>query len=473
MEQLRGGDHLWFAIETEHAPLHFVGVAVYDPSTRDRGAIDIEDLKATVASELPRLPLRKRLVLAPWRVDLPYWVDAADFDLDDHVRELTLPSPGDRSAFLATMTSLLEKPFDRSKPLWEMNLVSDLGGIDEFPDGSFAVFVRVHHGQFDGTTALKLLNALHTTEAASAADRSPPWRPERTPSPAELVLRAPWHVAQRLWTSATVAGTLAPKLARRLTARSRRASPSSRRSPIPRTRFAEPLASHRRVFEFLRLPLDQVLAVRKMVPGATVNDVATTIAGGAVRRYLESLDELPDEPVVVLMPVSAHAPGSPDDSGNRISLMTAAVHTEIADPLERLRRGQQASARSKQTTRDVGAGNVADLLDALPTNLLDLAAEPLSRAGVLGRIPLPFSGISLTNVPGPREPLYFDGARMVTLFGATFLVDVMGLIIAITSYCDELLVGFTSTPEAVPDPAFLADCFRASFEELRDAALSD
>ncbi len=153
--------------------------------------------------------------------------------------------------------------------------------------------------------------------------------------------------------------------------------------------------------------------------------------------------------------------------------MAATVHTEIADPLERLRRGQQSSARSKQTTQDVGAGNVADLLDVLPTNLLDLAAEPLARSGLLGTVPLPFSGISLTNVPGPRKPLYFDGARMVTLFGATFLVDVMGLIIAITSYCDELLVAFTSTPEAVPDPGFLADCFRESYEELRDAALGD
>ena len=172
------------------------------------------------------------------------------------------------------------------------------------------------------------------------------------------------------------------------------------------------------------------------------------------------------------MPVSAHAPDSRTEIGNRISLMTATVHTEIADPVERLRRGRQASARSKKAGQEIGAGNIADLLDVLPTNALDLAAEPLIRSGILETLPLPFSGISLTNVPGPREPLYFDGARMVTLLGATFLVDIMGLIIAITSYCDELVVAFTSTPEAVPDPGFLADCFRASYEELREAALA-
>jgi WS/DGAT/MGAT family acyltransferase len=457
-------------LETEHAPLHFVGAAVYDPSTRAGGAIGLDDLKATMEKALNRLPLRKKLVSAPWRLDLPYWVDAEGFDLDDHVRELTLPPPGDRTAFLAVITALLEAPFDRSRPLWEMNLISDLDGVDDFPKGSFAVLVRVHHGQFDGTTALKLLNALHTDRPEPVDDTVSSWAPERTPTGPELLMRAPWHFVERMWRTAGVTSTVAPMLARRMGRRSGGASPA--RPPVPRTRFSSRLESHRRVFDFLHLPLDDVLAIRTVVEGATVNDVASTIAGGALRRYLESVDELPDEPLVVMMPISAHAPGSQSEIGNRISLMTATIHTEIADPLERLRLGREASARSKRASQEMGAGNIADLLDVLPTNALDLASEPLIRSGILETLPLPFSGISLTNVPGPREPLYFDGARMVTLLGATFLVDVMGLIIAITSYCDNLLVAFTSTPEVVPDSGFLADCFRQSYEELRDAAAS-
>lgn len=476
MEQLRGSDHLWFAIETEHAPLHFVGAAVYDPSTRVEGPIGIGELRATVERALDRLPLRKRLVTVPWRLDRPYWVDAEDFDLADHVRERTLGSPGDRSAFLAAITDLLEAPFDRSRPLWEMNLIRDLSGIDEFPNGSFAVLVRVHHGQFDGTTALRLLNALHEDRPEPIDDTAPSRTPERTPSGTELVMRAPWNLAGRMWRTATVTRTMMPTLVQRMSRRRsevrRGGGAASPRPSTPRTRFSSRLASHRRVFEFLHLPLDEVQEIRKAVEGATVNDVASTIAAGALRRYLESLDELPDEPLVVMMPVSAHAADSRDEIGTRISLMTATIHTELADPLERLRRGRRATSRSKRTTREVGAANVADLLDLLPTNALDLAFEPLMQSGIVEALPLPFSGISLTNVPGPREPLYFDGARMVTLVGATFLVDVMGLMIAITSYCDELLVAFTSTPEAVPDPAFLADCFRESYHELRDAALS-
>jgi hypothetical protein len=118
----------------------------------------------------------------------------------------------------------------------------------------------------------------------------------------------------------------------------------------------------------------------------------------------------------------------------------------------------------------VGAGRVSDVLDVLPTNALGLVMGPLADSGLLEALPMPFSGIALTNVPGPPEPLYFDGARMVTLLGATFLYDFVGLIIAITSYCDELLIAFTSSPEMVPDPEALADCFRESWEELRDAA---
>ena len=99
-----------------------------------------------------------------------------------------------------------------------------------------------------------------------------------------------------------------------------------------------------------------------------------------------------------------------------------------------------------------------------------LLAEPLSRSRLLDRIQLPFSGIALTNVPGPPRTLYLDGARMITLLGGTFLLDRLGLIIAVTSYEDRLIITFTSTPEAVPDPELLAACFRESFDALERAA---
>lgn len=476
MRQLTGSDHLWFALETDHAPMHFVGAAVYDPSTRPGGVPGLADLRRVVEKELPRLPLRTRLLNAPWRADLPYWVDDADFDLGHHVRELALRPPGDRDAFLDAITDLLEAPFDLSRPLWEMCLVRDLDGVGDFPPGCFAVMVRVHHGQFDGTTALRLMNSLHEQRDDRDGEPASAWAPERAPSAPELLLRAPWHAAGRAWRGARAAGTMAPALLRRAgRGAGRRAGgpprgPSAPRPEVPHTRFSSRLASDRRVFDFLHLPLDEVRRIRTAVEGATVNDVASTIAAGALRRYLASVGELPEEPLVVMMPVSAHDAGSEREAGNRISLMTATAHTELADPLERLRAGRAASARSKRATTEVGAQRVADLVDALPTNLLDLLAEPLLRSGIPDALPLPFSGVALTNVPGPPEPLHFDGARMVTLLGATFLYDFVGLIIAITSYCDELLVAFTSTPEAVPDPGVLADCFRESYHELRRAA---
>ena len=470
MRQLRGGDHLWFALETDHAPLHFVGAAVYDPSTRRGGTVDVADLKLAVGREVHRLPLRERLLTAPWRLDLPYWIDADDFDIDDHIGEIALRPLGGRDAFRAAITDFLEAPFDRSRPLWEMRLVRDLTGIEDFPDGSFAVLVRVHHGQFDGTTALRLLDSLHTPPAEPEAERPELGRAERTPTTSELIARAPWHFLERSSRAAAVAYRLAPTLGRRLT---RRPTTTGAAAPVPRTRFSSHLASSRRVFDFLQLPLDEITAIKGSVDGATVNDVASAIAGGALRRFLQSHDELPDSPLVVVMPVSAHDRDTEALTGNRISLMTATVHTEVADPLERLRKVCAASTRSKRATRDVGTRNIADLIDALPTNALDLLAEPLSRSRILERLPLPFSGITLTNVPGPRETLHFDGARMVTLLGATFLLDGLGLIIAVTSYCDQLIITFTSTPEAVPDPTLLASAFRESFEELCHAATTE
>jgi hypothetical protein len=106
------------------------------------------------------------------------------------------------------------------------------------------------------------------------------------------------------------------------------------------------------------------------------------------------------------------------------------------------------------------------MLDALPTYLLGPPIEQFVRSGLASHIPMGFSGIALTNAQGSREPLYFDGARMVKTHGCAFLFDGLGLLVAATNYCDDFLIQITSSPEILPDPEFLLSCLRESFEEL-------
>jgi hypothetical protein len=112
---------------------------------------------------------------------------------------------------------------------------------------------------------------------------------------------------------------------------------------------------------------------------------------------------------------------------------------------------------------------VADLIDVLPTNLMDVVIEQLDRIGLADRLSLGMSGIGLTNVPGPAEPLYLDGARLVRSLGCTFLTNGEGLIVLVSTYCDEVTIQFVSTPEMMPDPDFFKECLRKAYEELADA----
>jgi WS/DGAT/MGAT family acyltransferase len=466
MKQLAGGDDIWFAIETDSTPMHILQVGIYDPSTSESGTVDLHDVKAFVRERLVGLPLRQKLLEVPWNADFPYWIEDEDFDLDWHIRQVRVPAPGDWPALIAVLAVIMEEPLDRARPLWEMVLLTGLGALEGVPEGCFALAQKVHHGQFDGTNIVRLSSRLHSTEPTAEPPPRDDWSPERTPSGVELLMRAPWNRTQRLWKGAQVLGKNAPKLIEMLVPGDTGDSSGKQSRPVPKTRFDHAIGTRERVFDGLVLPLKDVMPLRHRVDGATVNDVALSICAGALRKYLRAHGELPKDPLVISPPVSAHEEDEEDSTGNRISMMFVTLPTDVADPLERLRLVREATKRSKNTTAEVGAGNVADVIDIIPTYLLGPAIEQIVRFGLTEYLPQPASGVSITNVPGPRKPSYFHGARLVRGIGCPFLFDGVGLIIAISSYCDDFLFQFGSTPKMMPDPEFFVACLREAYDEL-------
>jgi WS/DGAT/MGAT family acyltransferase len=469
MRQLAGGDDIWFAIETENTPMHILSVAIYDPATGEAGSFELDDVKAFLQERLGGLPLRRRLLSVPWNADFPYWIEDENFDLDRHLHHIPVEPPGDWPALLATVGRIMEVPLDRSRPLWDLYLITGLGEIEGAPPGCFALATKLHHGQFDGTNLMRLMRRLQATEPTPPPPPPDDWSPERTPSGFELLMRAPWNRTRRLVKGARVLRENVPKWIQALAPQDRGEASSEKSRPVAKTRFARSLGTRERVFDGLVLPLKDVMALRHRVEGATVNDVALAICTGALRRYLQAHGELPEDPLVISAPVSAHEEGESEDAGNRISVMFVTLPTNVADPLERLRRVREATSRSKTTSRELGAGNVADVLDTIPTYLLGPAFEQIVRFGLAEYLPQPACGVSITNVPGPRKPGYFRGARCVRALGCAFLFDGVGLIIAISSYCDDFLVQFTSTPTMMPDPAFFTECLREAYSELAAA----
>ena len=208
-------------------------------------------------------------------------------------------------------------------------------------------------------------------------------------------------------------------------------------------------------------PLDDIKRIRKAVPGATVNDTVLSIAAGAVREYLESKHELPDVSLRVLAPINTRTESEFGQAGNRISMFFPDVHTEIADPMERLAAVYASTRHAKQVADGIGAREMTDINLHSPAALTMLAAKLFTQAG-LDEERTPFFHFGLSNAPGPTVPMYLCGAKLQAWTVLVPLSHGFGLGFAVTSYMDKLMIAFTADRKAVPDPEFFERCMDRS-----------
>jgi len=200
-----------------------------------------------------------------------------------------------------------------------------------------------------------------------------------------------------------------------------------------------------------------------------VNDVVLAVCSGALRRYLAHHGEPPEASLVAMAPISVRSDGESGQAGNRVSSMTVTLHSDEADPLERLDKIQLSTKASKAMNKAIGARTMTDIGEFMPGALAGLAARLFTGLGLANTV-TPIANTVITNVPGPQIPLYFTGARMVGFYGLGPIMDAMGLIHPVFSYSGRISIAFTSCRELLPDPDFYASCLDASFAELRDAA---
>ena len=155
MRQLTSVDAQFVAAEDGCVHGHVTGLAVYDPAGSPSGRLTREDVCGIVAARIHLVePFRRRLVTVPLGLDLPYWVEDPDFDLDFHVREIALPPPGSREQLAEQVARIHGRPLDRSRPLWELYVVSGL------EDGAVAFYTKTHHAAIDGVSGTELMHAL-------------------------------------------------------------------------------------------------------------------------------------------------------------------------------------------------------------------------------------------------------------------------------------------------------------------------
>ena len=463
MKQLTGMDASFLYMETPNAPMHISGLSIYDQSTAPGGKVRFKEIIENIHQRMLGLPtMTQRLMHVPLDMDHPYWVTDGSYDPEFHIRHIALPQPGDWRQLCILVSRLHARPLDRAHPLWELYVIEGLDNVEGLPKGCFAMFSKTHHAAIDGTSGVEM--------AAAMLDLSPDYQRahkaqvitvDQRPSSTELVLRSGLNNLKKPFHFLGVAKNTVPSLAKAAAGLSR--GQLARVKDIPRTRFNGKVSPYR-VFEGVHMPLDDIKAIKNAVHGATVNDTAIAIVGGALNRYLAHHGELPEESLAAMAPINVRAEGD-TAGGNIVSTMTVQIRSDIANDRERLEAVHESTARAKELTHAVGAKTMTDYTQFMPSMLMAEAARLSSRLGLANRMKPSYNCV-ITNIPGPPIPLYCTGAKLVRNWGTGPVLDGLGLFHAIGSYNGEFYISATACREMMSDPEFYRQCLQESFEGL-------
>ncbi len=469
MDQLSPQDAQFLYMESDDNLTHVTTISILDPTSVPGGeTVRFKQILEHVETRLHMSPLFKRkLVRVPLELDFPYWVDDEHFDLEYHVRHGRLPEPSDWRQFCIHVSRYHSRPLDMHRPLWDMFVIEGLDNVGWLPKGSYAIATKIHHAAVDGTSLMGFFAAV-----ADIDNKGTPAVPlnsaklRRSPRPGlvDMGVRAAWHAVRS--PIGIIDGVMrsAPSIYK--LAQNALSKQEKEKLPVPYTRFNCPASPHK-MFDGTGFALAELKAIRKAVPEATINDIVLAICGGALRRYLEHHDELPDDSLVAWVPINARQARSADadNPGNDISAMTTRIFTNVEDPVDRLRHIHQSTKRSKAAKSGVSARLMTDLSKHVPAATQVMAGRMVMRAGLASRM----CNLFISNVPGPQEPLYMNGARQVATYGLAPLAEGMGLFIATPSYNGQMTFAVTSTRDALPDIRFFVECIEASMAELKRA----
>jgi WS/DGAT/MGAT family acyltransferase len=460
MERLNPLDALFVDAEDEdrHTSMAIASIAVFEGP-----APSYEEFFQAVSGRLALVPIyRRKLRTVPFRLGRPVWVDDPHFDLHYHLRRTALPAPGGDEQLSNLMARVMGQRLDRDYPLWEYWLVEGLS------EGRWALISKVHHCMVDGVSATDLYRVIFDFSPEPA----PPVVDDRTvppePSALSLAVQAavdmvvlPVREASTL--SITVAadpGEVVRQVSGTLRAIGRLA-PSL--WPAAGSSLSGRIGQQRR-YLWAHASLDEVKMIKREL-GGTVNDVVLAAISGGFRALLLSRGEEPEpHKVPSLVPVSLRAPGTENIYENQVSALVAYLPVHVADPVERLAAVRAELSDLKENKEE----RVGEALLALGR----YTPFPVTSRWVQLLFSLPQREIVTvtTNVPGPQQPLYGMGRKLLEIIPYVPIATTVRTGVSIFTYCGNMTFGVTGDFAANPDLDVLARGIEDGIAELADAA---
>lgn len=468
MKQLGIIDSSFINLENPATPQHIGGLGLYDPATAPDGFVRFKDVLTNFDERLSQSPLfRTRLVEVAGGLDRPYWIEDDSYDVEFHIRHIALPKPGDWRQLWIQVARLHSRPLDMTRPLWEAYVIEGLDNIKGLPKGAFAIYTKMHHSLVDGSGGASFISVIHDlVPAPNYPDQTIRVVSDRQPTQLELVSRSMINRFKNAKQSATGLTSRIGKAARYGVAVAKNEKQVA--LTAPKTRFNNRVGPHR-VADAFTCELEDLKRI-KNATGTTVNDVCLTIVSGGMRNYLAEKKELPIDSLVAGIPLDMRRRLGNNDDKNQVGSTFTAMHTNIADPLERL----HAVKASTQTAKDEALDNPMLEMISVPGAIAPFFAKPLARLwrdnNISDFIPLNISTV-VTNVPGPNFPLYCAGAEMVRYHGLGLLTPGCGLFHTIFSSNGMVTLTVLADRGIMPDPEIYINCLRDAFTELHKAAV--
>ena len=466
MQRLTGLDDGFLWMETPSSYMHVASLIVVDGSMVD-GGLTFERVRAHYESRLDEAPpFRRRLVQVPFGIHHPLWIEDPDFDLNWHLRRISLPPDHNTLHDMADLAAKLNAiHLDRTRPLWEMWMIE--GG----EDGHIGLLTKVHHAAIDGASGEELMVAILDLEPDPEPRPEPdsPWRPDPIPTDTELITYATWSLVQQ---PVKAVGAIRRTVEAALRVREQNRQPNITPPPAPfsapETSFNGPLTPQRS-FAASSVPLSEVKAVKNAF-GSTVNDVVLAMCAGALRRYLDAHGEHLETSLVAMVPMSVRTEDQKGTHGNRVTSMLTSLATDLDDPAERLHHIHESMRVAKDQTNAIGADTLQDWAEFAAPAIFGRAARLYSNTK-MADLHRPLFNVTISNVPGPPFPLYVAGARMVGVYPLGPIFDGGALNITLMSYLDRLDFGLVACPDLLPDVWDIADGLQTALDELSEAAV--
>lgn len=470
MEQLTGVDATFLYLDAPHQPMHITCMFIFDAATSAE-AFSFDSYQELFSTRLDiARTFRQRLIENPLGVDYPYWINDPDFNLSSHIHRVVLPQPGGWLELTKLHAHIFSQPLDRSRPLWEMHYVEGLDNLPGVAKSSFAIIMKVHHAAVDGVSGAQILNGIFDPTPQPRQFALLPWKPDEEPSDLNLLGRTALNLLKRPMKTAHVvehAVKGAKSLAEHIG--SGEDNPIPLPFDVPATRFGGQVTPHR-IWDGITCSVQEIRAVGKAyAKEITINDVVLTICTGALRAYLADKQELPEKPLIAMIPVSVRNKGEENDMGNRVSAIFVKLPTHEVDPLKRLQMTHESTQNAKKLFKENDSEAYSALLAGVPYLVGGLATRVHQR--IRGKKMPGVYNVAITNVPGPSEPLYALGTQMQSVFLSVPPMDGVGLCMGAISYAGTLTINVTSCREMMPDVEKFTGYMRETLHELQNLLL--